>query len=29
VHLWFKRQQHNQLLFGDAAYQRARLAALL
>ncbi|MBX3023903.1 acyl-CoA dehydrogenase [bacterium] len=28
VHLWFKRQQHNQLLFGDAAYQRARLAAL-
>lgn len=25
VHLWFKRQQHNQLLFGDAAYQRARL----
>ena len=29
VHLWFKRQQHNQLLFGDAAYQRARLAELL
>jgi alkylation response protein AidB-like acyl-CoA dehydrogenase len=28
VHLWFKRQQHNQLLYGDAAYQRARLAEL-
>ena len=28
VHLWFKRQQHNQLLFGDAAYQRAKLAEL-
>ena len=29
VHLWFKRQQHNQLLLGDAAYQRARLAELV
>jgi alkylation response protein AidB-like acyl-CoA dehydrogenase len=29
VHLWFKRQQHNQLLFGDAAFQRARLADLM
>jgi alkylation response protein AidB-like acyl-CoA dehydrogenase len=29
VHLYFKRQLHNQLLFGDAAYQRAKLAALL
>jgi alkylation response protein AidB-like acyl-CoA dehydrogenase len=29
VHLWFKRQQHNQLLLGDAAYQRARLAELM
>ena len=27
VHLYFKRQQHNQMLFGDAAYQRAKLAA--
>jgi len=29
VHLFFKRQQHNQLLFGDASYQRAKLAELL
>jgi alkylation response protein AidB-like acyl-CoA dehydrogenase len=29
VHLYFKRQQHNQLLFGDAAYQRTKLAALM
>ncbi|MGH7790004.1 MAG: acyl-CoA dehydrogenase family protein [Candidatus Binatia bacterium] len=29
VHLYFKRQQHNQLLFGDASYQRTKLAALL
>jgi alkylation response protein AidB-like acyl-CoA dehydrogenase len=29
VHLYFKRQQHNQALFGDAMYQRAKLAALL
>ncbi|MFN8643408.1 MAG: acyl-CoA dehydrogenase family protein [Candidatus Binatia bacterium] len=28
VHLWFKRQLHNQLLFGDAALQRARLAEM-
>ena len=26
VHLYFKRQKHNQLLYGDAAYQRAKLA---
>jgi alkylation response protein AidB-like acyl-CoA dehydrogenase len=26
VHLYFKRQKHNQLLYGDGAYQRARLA---
>ena len=29
VHLWFKRQQHNQMLLGDAAHQRARLAELM
>jgi alkylation response protein AidB-like acyl-CoA dehydrogenase len=29
VHLYFKRQKHNQLLYGDAAYQRAKLAGLL
>ena len=29
VHLYFKRQLHNQLLFGDAAYQRAKLVPLL
>jgi len=28
VQLWFKRQEHNQRLFGDPAYQRARLADL-
>jgi alkylation response protein AidB-like acyl-CoA dehydrogenase len=28
VHLYFKRQLHNQLLFGDGAYQRAQLARL-
>ena len=28
VHLYFKRQLHNQMLFGDGAYQRAKLAAL-
>lgn len=28
-HLYFKRQKHNQQLFGDAGYQRARLADLL
>ncbi|MDC0668364.1 acyl-CoA dehydrogenase family protein [Nannocystis radixulma] len=26
VQLWFKRQKHNEVLFGDAAHQRARLA---
>ncbi|MBK6287203.1 MAG: acyl-CoA/acyl-ACP dehydrogenase [Gammaproteobacteria bacterium] len=29
VHLYFKRQLHNQMLFGDAGYHRGRLAALL
>lgn len=29
VHIYFKRQKHNQMLFGDALYQRARLADLL
>ena len=29
VHLFFKRQMHNQVLFGDAKYQRAKLADLL
>jgi alkylation response protein AidB-like acyl-CoA dehydrogenase len=28
VHLYFKRQQHNQALFGDGAYQRAKLAEI-
>jgi len=26
VHLFFKRSLHNQVLYGDAAYQRARIA---
>jgi hypothetical protein len=26
VHLFFKRQMHNQALYGDAAWHRARLA---
>lgn len=26
VQLWFKRQKHNEVLFGDAGHQRARLA---
>jgi alkylation response protein AidB-like acyl-CoA dehydrogenase len=26
VHIWFKRQKHNQVLYGDGTYQRARLA---
>jgi len=26
VHLFFKRQMHSQTLFGDGAYQRAKLA---
>ncbi len=29
VHLFFKRQKHNQALYGDAAYQRAKLADIL
>ncbi len=29
VHLFFKRQMHNQVLFGDAKYQRAKLADAL
>jgi alkylation response protein AidB-like acyl-CoA dehydrogenase len=29
VHLYFKRQTHSQLLWGDAAWHRARLAGLL
>ena len=29
VHLYVKRQKHNQFLYGDAAYQRARLAELI
>ena len=29
VHLYFKRQKHTEQLFGAAAYQRAKLAAML
>ncbi|MEM9256215.1 MAG: acyl-CoA dehydrogenase family protein [Pseudomonadota bacterium] len=29
IHLYFKRQKHSQMLFGDAAWHRARLAVLL
>jgi len=29
VHIYFKRQKHNELLYGDATHQRARLAELL
>lgn len=29
VHLFFKRQMHNQVLFGDAGYHRTKLADLL
>jgi len=29
VHLYFKRQKHSQLLWGDAAWHRAQLANLL
>ena len=29
VHLYFKRQKHNQLLYGDGAHQRAKLAEAL
>ena len=28
VHLYFKRQKHNEALFGDGVYQRERLAEL-
>ncbi len=29
VHLFFKRQMHNQVLYGDAKYHRAKLADML
>ncbi|MEM8548985.1 MAG: acyl-CoA dehydrogenase family protein, partial [Pseudomonadota bacterium] len=29
VHLYFKRQKHSQLLYGDAAWHRARLGDIL
>jgi alkylation response protein AidB-like acyl-CoA dehydrogenase len=29
IHLYFKRQKHSQLLWGDAAWHRARLADIL
>jgi alkylation response protein AidB-like acyl-CoA dehydrogenase len=29
IHLYFKRQMHNQALWGDGAYHRARLADLV
>jgi alkylation response protein AidB-like acyl-CoA dehydrogenase len=29
VHLYFKRQMHNQILYGDAAYHRAKLGDIL
>ena len=29
VHLYFKRQKHSQMLFGDAAWHRACLADIL
>lgn len=29
VHIWFKRQLHNQQLFGDGLYQRAKIAEKL
>ena len=29
VHLYFKRQKHSQMLFGDAAWHRARLADIV
>jgi len=29
VHLYFKRQKHSQLLWGDAAWHRAQLATIL
>jgi alkylation response protein AidB-like acyl-CoA dehydrogenase len=29
VHIYFKRQKHNQMLYGDGAYQRGKLAGLV
>jgi len=29
VHIFFKRQMHNHVLYGDGKYQRAKLATLL
>ena len=29
VHLYFKRQKHSQMLWGDAAWHRARLADIV
>ena len=29
IHLYFKRQMHNQMLWGDAGYHRAKLADLV
>lgn len=29
VHIFFKRQKHNQALYGDGTYQRAKLAEML
>jgi alkylation response protein AidB-like acyl-CoA dehydrogenase len=29
VHIYFKRQKHSEALYGDAAFQRSKLAALL
>ena len=29
VHLYFKRQKHSQLLWGDAAWHRAQLADIV
>jgi len=29
VHIYFKRQTHNQFLYGDGIYQRAKLAELM
>jgi alkylation response protein AidB-like acyl-CoA dehydrogenase len=29
VHIYVKRQKHNQFYFGDGAYQRAKIAALI
>jgi len=29
VQIWFKRQTHNQFLFGDGLYQRSKLAELM